>query len=337
MKWTLFWLIAAWCQTVLAAYSDEEMQALVALKGKNSVIELRDENFEKFLYGDRDYNLVVYMALDLPQLNCILCREVHPLFTTIASSWGHAYPQGFSETEKLEQGRLNVYFLEADFMNAKKLFQLMKLDLIPKIYHFPPSEPGAKPTSFLTHNSQYQFYQGDHTQLISQWVREIVGVSVEIHVPMDWSKVALNAVITFVAVSLLKRFSSYALAVFRSAYVWGTVCSGAMLLFSAGYMFNQIRGAPYVREGEGGIEYFSSSPQSQYGLETQAISSLYGFLGLMFVLLASKVPKINNGKVQFLAVVVVSFLIYLAYSLYLFFFGFKSQGYPYRLLDLSGF
>ncbi|QWU87003.1 hypothetical protein CA3LBN_001221 [Candidozyma haemuli] len=334
MKWTFFWLVAAWCSMAFAAYSDEEMQALVASKGKNAVIEIRDDNFEKFLYGDRDYHIALYMASDSPQLNCALCREVHPSFTTIGASWAHAYPHGFSEEEKLDQGRTNIYFLEADFMKARKLFQLMQLDSIPKIYHFPPSVPGAKANSFLTHNGQYQFYQGDHTQLIAQWIREITGVAVEIHVPLDYGKVALNAVITFAVVSLLKRYSSYASAEFRSAYVWGTLCSGAILMFTSGYMFNQIRGAPYFRETENSVEYFAMSPQNQYGLETQAISSLYGFLGLMFVLLTSKIPKINNSKAQLLAVTVVSALIYLAYSVYLFFFGFKSQGYPYKLLDI---
>ncbi|KAF3987706.1 hypothetical protein FT663_03705 [Candidozyma haemuli var. vulneris] len=336
MKWTQFFLVvAAWCSVALAAYSDSEMQALVSSKGRNSVIELRDDNFEKFLYGDRDYDLVLYMASDSPQLNCILCREIHPSYRTVATSWTHAHPHGFTEEEKLDQGRTNIYFLEADFMSAKKLFQLMQLDSIPKIYHFPPSKPGAKVTSFLTEHSQYQFYQGEHTSLIAQWVREIVGVPIEIHVPMDWGKVALNAVITFLVVLLLKRFSSYASAVFRSSYVWGTVSSGAMLMFISGYMFNQIRGAPFVRETDNGVEYFAPSPQSQYGLESQLISSLYGFLGLTFVLLASKVPKINNAKVQLLAVVTISALIYLAYSAYLSFFGFKSRGYPYRLLDFG--
>uniref|UniRef100_A0A0L0NXI0 Uncharacterized protein n=1 Tax=Candidozyma auris TaxID=498019 RepID=A0A0L0NXI0_CANAR len=335
MKWTQFLLLVAWCWTAMAAYTDEEMQKLVSLKGRNSVIEIRDDNFEKFLYGDRDYHLILYMASDSPQLNCLLCREVHPLYKTVATSWTHFHPHGFSEEEKLEEGRTNIYFLESDFVNNKKLFQLMQLDSIPKIYHFPPSAPGAKLNSFLHNNSQYQFYQGDHTTLIAQWVREIVGVPVEIHIPLDWSKVAMNAAVTFALVMLIRRYSNYALAVVKSSYVWGTLSSGAILMFLAGYMFNQIRLAPFVRENNGGIEYLAASPQNQYGLETQLVSSMYGFLGLMFVLLATKVPKINNSKVQLLAVVVVTGLIYVAYSVYVSLFSFKSRGYPYKLLDIG--
>lgn len=335
MKLTQFlFAIVSWWLLALAAYSDEEMQALVALRGKNSIIELKDDNFEKFLYGDREYHLVVYMASDSPQLNCLLCRDVHPLYRAVATSWVHAHPNGFTEEEKLDQGKTNIYFVEADFVNAKKLFQVMQLDSIPKIFHFPPSVPGAKLTSFLTHNSQYQFYQGDHTQLIAQWVREIVGVPVEIHVPMDWGRVAINAFATFAIVMLIKRFSGYVLPIFKSAYVWGTICTGAMLMFLSGYMFNQIRLSPYIKETNGGIEYISPSAQNQYGLETQIVSSLYGFLGLLFVLLVTKVPQINNSKVQLFAAVTVIALIYLAYSLYVAFFSIKSSGYPYKFLEL---
>lgn len=337
MKWYTFLpALAAMWQLVAAAYSDDEMKAIAQKKGKYNVIQLYDDNFEKFLQGPRDYHLIVYLSSESPQLNCLLCREVRPLFETIANSWAHFHPDGFSVEELEEGGHKNVYFLEGDFVNSKKLFAVMSLDSIPKIFHFPPTLAEAPKNAYIKQNSQYQFYQGDHTQLISQWVREILGVPVDIFVPLDWNKVVMNAVVTFAAVFLVRRFNTQFVALAKSSFIWGSALLLLVLLCISGYMFNQIRGSPFVREkGDGSIEYFALAPQSQYGLETQVISSLYGVLGISFLLLVNKAPKIKNPQVHFLAICVLSLFLYLGYSVYLFLFSIKSRGYPYTFLNFG--
>lgn len=337
MRWlSLIPVLAVLWQVAMAAYSDDEMKEIVAKKGKNNVLQLYDDTYEKFLQGTRDYHLIMYLSSESPQLNCLLCREVRPLFHTVANSWGRSHPNGFSEDEILDLGRKNVYFLEGDFVNARKLFSAMGLDSIPKIFHLPPTLPGSPNNAYLKENSQYQFYQGDHTQLISQWVREILGVPVEIYVPLDWSKVAMNAVATFAVVLAIRKFNKQFSSLARSPFVWGAVSILLVLLCISGYMFNQIRGTPFIREKENGqIDYFAAGPQAQYGLETQIVSSLYGLLGILFLLLVNKVPKIKNAQVQLLAVLVLTVFIYLGYGVYLFFFGIKSRGYPYALLTFT--
>lgn len=335
MKVQLLLIAAALWLFVKAAYTDDQMQQLSA---RSPVIHLLEENYDKFLYGDRDYHLIVYMASDDPLVNCLLCREIHPHFTVVGKSWKHFHPYGWSEEEMEDGQRKNVYFLEADFVETKKLFQIMQLDSIPKIFHFPPTEPGDKSNAWVTENLEYQFFQGDHTAFIAQWILEVTGFHVELYTPPDYMKIAVNALITFAVVTALRRFSKQVSAVLRSTFVWGTLTLVGLLLFISGYMFNQIRNTPFVKESENGaVEYFQPTQQNQYGLETQIVSSMYALLGLSFVLLVNKVGTIRNPKVQFFAVLAMTFLIYATYSLYVLFFTYKARGYPYPLFEFAKF
>lgn len=59
----------------------------------------------------------------------------------------------------------------------------------------------------------------------------------------------------------------------RSRNTWAGLSLIAILVFTSGHMFNQIRKVPYVAgDGHGGISYFAAGFQNQYGLETQIIA-----------------------------------------------------------------
>ncbi|EEQ37701.1 putative Dolichyl-diphosphooligosaccharide-protein glycosyltransferase subunit [Clavispora lusitaniae] len=323
-----FWVpvLFSWLWSVaLAAYSNTEMRQILSAKASSGVIDIADDNFEKFLSGARDYHLVVFMSSDSPQLNCILCREVQPAYRAVASSWDHAFPKG------VDDGK-DVYFLAAEFADNRKLFQLMQLDSIPKIFHFAPSSDPS-PRAWLKENTQYQFFQGEHVSLLRQWVASFTGKLFDIYVPPDYGRMAMNACVTFAVVMVVRRFRGTLLNVLNSSFTWGTLSLVLILLFVSGYMFNQIRNTPYLRENGNNIEYIAPNPQAQYGLETQLLSTLYGSLGMAFVLLVNKAGSIRNPKVQFFAVAVVLTAIYFLYSLFLFIFSQKHMGYPYMMFE----
>ena len=67
----------------------------------------------------------------------------------------------------------------------------------------------------------------------------------------------------------------YVLPVIQNRTVWAAITLISILLFTSGHMFNQIRNVPYVAgDGHGGISYFASGFQNQYGLETQIVAAM---------------------------------------------------------------
>lgn len=323
--WTPVVFLAFLWALALAAYSNSEMQTLVKNLGKG-YIRLSDANYKKHLFGHRDYHVVLYMTSQAPQINCVLCREFTPTFETIAHLYSQTFPEGVSTGK-------DVYFLYAEFMEGKKLFELMGLDLIPKMFHFPPNKDTVNDETFDKESEQFQFYQGDFLELTRQWVAQISGHAIQIYTPPDYSKMIFNAVVTFSLILLFKRFRSQVFLFFKSNFLWGAITIVLVLLFTAGHMFTQIRSVPFINERPEGTEVFATNSQMQYGVETQVISTLYGLMGITFIVLANRISSIKNAKVQFLAVTIISALLYLLYSIFLSIFSIKYRGYPYMLFS----
>lgn len=313
--------------SVLAAYSNADLRQIMKAKARSGVMHLSDENFEKVLYGHRDFHAIVFLSSNSPQLNCLLCREFKPDYDVVADSYAKAYPNG------VEDGK-DVYFFSADYTDSRKLFQLLKLDLIPKVFHFRPNLVTATGASFLSEYEPYQFYQGNHAPILSQWVTLVCGHPFELVFPVDYSRIALNAIATFTVVVLCRKFSKQIGMVLKSPMVWGVASIVGILLCISGHMFNQIRGTPFVKEKGPDVEFIASSPQMQNGIETQIVSTFYGLTGLLFVVLASKVSKIGNAKVQFIATAVVCFGIFVMYGLFLNVFIRKYRGYPFVFFEM---
>lgn len=299
------------------------MQSLVKALGKG-YIQVTEANYKKFLYGHRDFDLVVLLTSLAPQLNCVLCREFTPTFETVALLYSRTYPDGQANGKDL-------YFLYADFADCRKLFETLGLELIPKLCHYPPTTDKVLEDTFDKQSEQFRFYQGDFLDLTMQWIQQISGYKIVVYTAPDYGRMLLNAVITFSMVLLFKRFRTQVFNVFTSLLFWGAGTIIMVLLFLAGLMFTQIRSVPYVNEKSDGVEAFAPSAQMQYGVETQIIAALYGLLGVVFLVLAGRISVIKSPKVQLFTSVVSCALLYLLYSIVLSIFNIKYKGYPYLL------
>lgn len=70
----------------------------------------------------------------------------------------------------------------------------------------------------------------------------------------------------------------YVLPVIQNRNIWAAMSLIAILLFTSGHMFNQIRKIPYVvANGRGGVTYFAAGFQNQLGVETQVVAGLCRF------------------------------------------------------------
>lgn len=334
----VFAALAGVVSTALAGLSIAELKNLAA-QSRNNIIPLNDENYADLLNGERDYHLVLYLATDAPQINCALCREFKPDYETVAYSWRYEHPNGLSRAElaAVEDKEIppkNIFFLSSDFMNSKKFFQIFGLDNIPKVFYFPPSAVNIA-NNFVSEKEDYQFFQGSHKALMFDWLEQVTGHKVNEHVPPDYAKIAINAVTTFSVALLLRKFNKQVIFALSSRTLWSGLSLVAVLLLTTGYMFNQIRGVPYVRElANGQVDYIIAGQQMQLGVETQIMSFIYGLLSLLIVVLWKRLPTIKSPSVHFFSVVIVSVMIFLAYSAMLCVFGHKGTGYPYRFVEL---
>lgn len=72
--------------------------------------------------------------------------------------------------------------------------------------------------------------------------------------------------------------SPYILPVIRNRKIWAAVSLISVVLFTSGYMYNNIRKVPYVAgDGKGGINYFAGGFSSQFGMETQIVAAMCKF------------------------------------------------------------
>ena len=93
--------------------------------------------------------------------------------------------------------------------------------------------------------------------------------------PINWMR--WISTLTILSGGLTVSFVAwpYVLPVIQSRTVWAAVTLISILLFTSGHMFNHIRNVPYVAgDGRGGISYFASGFQNQYGLETQIVAAM---------------------------------------------------------------
>lgn len=342
----ILFMVTLW-SLVLGGLTNNELLKLVKNR-KTKVLELNDENFENILNGQRDYHLIALLTSEAPNLNCVLCRELAPEYTIVANSWFQDHPNGVAEVELTEQEEKdgkkqpkNIYFFKSEFKDSKKLFSVLQLQNIPKMFYFPPTKH-LGPNNYLREKVEYQFFHGDHKELLKNWLIEVTDHRFNLYIPVNKTKIAINAIGTFIVVLLLRIFSKQVIQVITSRVIWCAASIISVILFTTGYMFNQIRGTPYVMEHrDGRTEYFAPGQQSQFapgqqsqfGVETQIMSFLYGFLSILVIVLVKRAPEIKNQSANLFLVATISSLIFVLFSLLLSIFGVKGVGFPYRFIN----
>ncbi|KAK6456925.1 gamma subunit of Oligosaccharyltransferase [Scheffersomyces xylosifermentans] len=334
-----FAVFASLVSVGIAALSNDQLQNLVKGQGTKKVLTITDDNFAEILNGPRDYHIVVLLTSESSQINCVLCKEFRPEYELLANSWVQDHPNGLTEKElEVEEDFTgippkNIYFFYSEFMQSRNFFQIFQLNSIPKVFHFPPSDK-AGPNNFIKEVKEYQFFQGQHSELLRSWIADQTGLKVNLYVPTDYYRIAVNFIGLVSILLLVRRFKKQVIQIITSRFLWSGFSLISILLLTTGYMFNQIRAVPYMRAHENGkLEYFIQGQQNQMGVETQIVSFIYGILSLLFVVLIKKVPEIKNSTVLFIAVAIVSVLIFIFYSLLLCVFSLKGMGYPYRFIN----
>lgn len=145
---------------------------------------------------------------------------------------------------------------------------------MPLLYFFPPTTgPRASADSSpITYDFNRAGFDGDD---FAEWMSNERGIAVTYSKPIPWKLLATVAATGATAAALV-IFLAPKIGFFTgSKIIWEILTLGTVIVMCSGYMWNQIRGAPYSGVGAGGkVEYFAGGFQNQFVAETQIVSCI---------------------------------------------------------------
>ncbi|CEP20768.1 unnamed protein product [Cyberlindnera jadinii] len=311
-------LYASFC----LAITNERLLKLQERSG-GSFIKLTKSNFNEVLAGPRNATIITLLTATNPEIGCSTCQNIAPAFQQLVDSWSLDHPDGDG-----------LFFARADLAEGHPdIFQALRLNNVPKLYVYGPTNDSTPLTEgFEVWNVPQSIDFVDH---VVATIAEKLGKRVDLHQPVQWGSIAITVGSVMLFLWLLQNYSRYFILLITSKTLWGGFAVFLILIFTTGYMFNNIRGMPFIMQDDKGLpKYFVQGQQQQLGIETQVISAIYGMLALSVVFLVIKAPGLADARVRFGIVLYLLGLNIVLFSVFLSIFQFKSSGYPFHLLNI---
>ncbi|KAJ3018709.1 UNVERIFIED_CONTAM: oligosaccharyl transferase subunit ost3/OST6 [Siphonaria sp. JEL0065] len=308
--------------TLVVAYSSDykvgKLNKLLAEKPLEP-IHLDAKSFTLVTEAPRNYSVLVILTAEGEQFQCAPCKLFAEEIKLVTESLHKKGPKG------------QVYVGSLDFADGKEIFHKFKLTSVPFVYHFPPTEGPNKRVI----KGEYEVYDlnraGTKAEDFAFWVEKHAGIKLVIRRPIDFKVYGSYFVMAASAISTVLALRSHIVAFLSEKRLWQMMSLSFIVIFCSGYMWNQIRGPPFMGSENGQPAIFAGGFQNQYVVESQIVGIIYGLVSVWFVLLYTQVPKIQNVAAQRTAAFVLAGLFVLTYSLLLRVFKFKNGGYPFTL------
>ncbi|KAL2756121.1 hypothetical protein ACRALDRAFT_1042809 [Sodiomyces alcalophilus JCM 7366] len=303
--------------------SADRFQKFHAKALSSSPVKLDDATFKSVTLAPRDYTVLVLLTALDPRFGCKLCTEFQPEWDVLAGSW----------TKGDKEGESRAIFATLDFADGRDTFMSLGLQTAPVLLLYQPTA-GNHAVAVLE-PLRYDFTSGPQVaEQVHSWLsRHLPGrPHPPVKRPINWIRWVSSVAIALGFCTGLITATPYVLPVLQNRNLWAAMSLIAILLFTSGHMFNQIRKIPYVvGNGRGGVTYFAAGFQTQLGIETQVVAVLYAILSFCAISLAVKVPRIANPKQQQVAVLAWAGALFVIHSLLLSVFRIKNGGYPFSL------
>ncbi|KAK3384167.1 hypothetical protein B0T24DRAFT_654476 [Lasiosphaeria ovina] len=303
--------------------SEERFSAFHAKSLSSTPVKLSDSSYRDLTKTPRDYTAAVLLTAMDTRFGCQLCREFQPEWDLLSRSW--------IKGDKSAKSR--IVFSTLDFSDGRDTFMALGLQTAPVLFLFPPTVGDHAASS--AEPLRYDFTAGPPSaEMVHAWVARHMPDRPHppISRPINW--IRWLTTIVAIAGSVTAGFVAWpiVLPIVQNRNVWAAISLIAILLFTSGHMFNHIRQVPYVAgDGKGGVTYFASGFQNQYGMETQVVAAMYGILSFAAISLAVKVPRIADPKSQSIAVIAWGGVLFIMYSFLLSVFRIKNAGYPFAI------
>ncbi|KAI1184033.1 OST3/OST6 family protein [Nemania serpens] len=288
-----------------------------------SPLKLEDNTYRKLTSAPRDYSVAVLLTALDAKYGCQLCGIFQREWDILGKSWVNG--------DKAGKSRLILSTL--DFADGRDVFMSLGLQTAPVLLLFQPTK-GPHAVS-NPDPLRYDFASGAPTaEVVHDWLARQLPDRPHPPVYRPYNYVLWVKVIFIILgiTGLIFKLRRWLWPLLRSRNTWAGLSLIAILVFTSGHMFNQIRKVPYVAgDGHGGISYFAAGFQNQYGLETQIIAFIYGLLSFATISLALKAPRTQDSHVQQIMVIVWGVVMTATYSYLLSVFRVKNGGYPFKL------
>ncbi|WVQ78613.1 hypothetical protein IAT38_000699 [Cryptococcus sp. DSM 104549] len=306
----------------LALAADVAHWSTLAARAKDGIIKLDSNSYEEILALDREYSVTVLLTALPAQYKCQPCHVFDPAFNAVADSWA-----------RLPKATRNQHFFaKLDFTDGQAIYQQLGLTSAPTVMFHPPLA-GPRRNNKLSVVTYDLNRNGLSTPPLHTWASNLGPAPFPLHKPFNpWPFIVIPTSLAVITVSL---YSMRAILVplVQSRVVWGTGSIILILTFTSGFMWNKIKGAPYVAAGPGGkVSWMASGYSNQLGLESQVVGAVYGLLAFSIIALTLLVPSQTSPVKQRFGVYLWLGMLLVVFSLLMKLFRLKNGGYPFSLL-----
>ncbi|KAJ3022854.1 oligosaccharyl transferase subunit ost3/OST6 [Thoreauomyces humboldtii] len=242
------------CRSATSAKKIDQLNSLLA---KDTAIRLAAGDFDYVTAGPRNYSLIVSLTALAPEMGCVPCRAFEQEFNLVAYSW------------QRKNIRNKLYFAQLEFNDGREVFQKLKVQSVPMILHFPPTEAS---------NADFEVYDLNRWGLtgnaLVKFVNQAAHVNFAVRRPIDWNHYGLVGASGLGFLVALRLTWKYVVAVLQSRKLWSTALIGWSVLMCSGHMWNTIRTPPYTGMKNDKPEIVAPGFQNQFVLETQLVGIL---------------------------------------------------------------
>ena len=295
------------------AFQNKDQAALFKRiqSSSSGYVDVDANEFTSITQGPRDFAVTALLTTTSGGIKCPPCQAFQPEFEKLTQQWN---------SDKSVKSK-NV-FVKVEFSRAQSVFAQFQLQHAPVLYTFPPPTPAnARPDHISFDFNERGFLAAD----VADHLNKVLKTSFKYKQPLNRKLITMTVTGIITAVGAVFFLAPYLPLLFQSSKpIWMLLCIGSMIVFNSGYMWNSIRGAPFIAMGAGGKpEYFAGGFQNQYGVETQIVAAIYSLLAFSFIALTVLVPAQRDPTRQRAGVYVWSAIFLATFSLLFYIFRTK--------------
>ncbi|KAI8909783.1 hypothetical protein EDD86DRAFT_238481 [Gorgonomyces haynaldii] len=311
-------LLSSLLANTVFAYPSEHKVNLLEKAGPTKLISINSKTFATYTEKPRNYTLAVVFTTTAVEHNCKPCMEFRKELELVMDGWKRQYEPG------------TFYVAELDYKNGIDVFQANQVTQVPVVMVYHPTEgPLAKSKD----KEQYDVVRyGLDAESVARYFSDLTQKQITIQRPVDLAPYIFTGVSALLAVVGLYVFWKPLKTAFYQPTFWMIFSLLFTVVMTGGYMWNSIRGPPFMGAHQGTPQYFAGGFSNQYQVETFIVAGLYALVSLTLVAMVEVTPSIRVSDQQRTTTLVMLAGFVVAYSALLFIFKVKSGHYPFKLL-----